>query len=83
MNDKEKRFVDISSLTGNRTPKSKLTNTITWRRIGFKQFKRDKGRYQDSRFLGTWATSIFRLKGFRPQRLSLSQQVPAAAPSYD
>ena len=31
-----------------------------------KQFKRGENRYLDSRFLGTRATGIFRLKGFRP-----------------
>ena len=48
-----------------------------------KQFKRGKSRYQDSRFLGMRAIGIFRLNGFRPQRLALSQQVPAALLCYE
>ena len=47
------------------------------------QLKRGKGRYQDSRFQGTRATGIFRLKCFQPQRLLLSQQLPAAVPCYE
>ena len=35
------------------------------------------------RFLGMRAAYIFRLKGFRPQRMSLSQQVLATVPCYE
>ena len=51
-------------------------------RYNFSEFN-DFDRHQDSRFLGTRAAGIFRLKGFRLQRQSLSQQAPTAVPRYN
>ena len=71
-----------SRLLGSRFLESWSLSMLILRYTYFSEFN-DFDRYQDSRFLGTRAAGIFRLKGFRLQRLSLSQQSPTAVPRYN
>ena len=92
MNCKKGHFIyirhnDLRHLTANMMSEmckdTEIEPKLTLLSGDIKQFERGKGRYKDSRFLGTRAIGIFRLQGFRPQPLSLWQQVPAAVPFYE
>ena len=89
MNCKKGHFIyirhnDLQHLTANMMSEmckdTEIEPKLTLLSGDIKQFEWGKGRYKDSRFLGTRVIGIFRLQGFRPQPLSLWQQVPVAVP---
>ena len=71
-----------SRLIGSRFLESWSLSMLILRYTYFSEYN-DFDRHQDSRFLGTTAAGIFRLKGFRFQRQSLLQQAPTAVPRYN